>query len=141
MLLRARFMNNVASVNQFDWVQQVEMSEGDGPVTVTFQLIDSSVDREDQGWKPNVAGRRYVPAAGATLQVVLKNIDDAKTLTKVASQAYPTTDPSVWSFQIASTDPVKGTISLALILTESAKVTRGLVPAAIRVYSNTPGDC
>lgn len=141
MLLGARFMNNVASVNAFDWVQQVDMTEGDGPVTVTFQLIDKSLDREDQGFKPTAAGRRYMPAAGATLQVILKNIADANTLTKVASQVFPTTDPSIWSFQIASADYVKGTVSMTLVLTEGAKVTRGPISAAIRVQSNSPGDC
>lgn len=141
MLLGARFMNDVASVNVFDWVQQVEMTEGDGPVTVTFQLIDKSVDREDLGWKPLAAGRRYVPASGATMQVILKNIADSKTLTKVATQPFPTTDPSIWQFQIAAADAVKGTVSLTIALTEGATVRRAMVPAAIRAYSNTPGDC
>lgn len=141
MLLSARFLANVASVNVFDWVQFVELNTGD-PVTVYLQLVDASVDTETQGWKPIVSGRRYMPASGATLQVILKNVDDAKTLTKVATQAFPTSDPSIWSFQIAATDVnVQGTVSLTLVLTEGAVIRRGLVKAAIRVYPVTPGDC
>lgn len=139
MLLQARFLDNVCSVNIFDWVQPVEFFEGD-PVTVSLQLIDASLDTEAQGWKPTPAGRRYVPASGATLQVILKNISDAKTYTKTASQPYPTTDPSIWSFQVAATDAVKGTVSLTLVLTEGSVVRRGLVKAALRVRSATPGD-
>ena len=141
MLLGARFMNNVASVNAFDWALQTEMTEGSGPVTVYFQLVDKSLDRDDQGFRNFATGRRYMPASGATLQVILKNIADAATLTKVASQAFPTSDPSIWSFQIASSDLVKGTVSMTLVLTEGSKVTKALVPAGILVYSNSPGDC
>lgn len=140
MLLSARFLSNVASVNIFDWVQPIEFNEGD-PVTVYLQLVDASLDKEVQGWKPVVAGRRYVPASGATLQVIVQNIDDAKTLTKVATQPFPTTDPSIWSFSIAATDQVAGTVSLTLVLTEGGTVRRGLIKAAIRVYPTDPGDC
>jgi hypothetical protein len=102
------------------------MNEGD-PVTVFVQLIDASLDKA-------VGGRRYMPASGATLQVVLMNIDTAKTYTKNASQPYPTSDPSIWSISIAAADLVRGTVNAQLVLTEGAVIRRGLLPAAIRVH-------
>jgi hypothetical protein len=140
MLLSARFLANVSDVNNFDWIRQVEMNAGD-PVTVYVQLVDASLDKSVQGWEPIISGRRYMPASGATLQVQLKNVDDTKTLNKIATQAFPTSDPSIWSFQIAATDDVQGTVSLTLVLTEGAVIRRGLIKAAIRVYPVTPGDC
>lgn len=141
MLLSARFLTNVDSVNDFIWVQQVEMNAGD-QVTVTMQLVDASLDKEVQGWKPIISGRRYVPASGAMLQVILQSIDDTQTLTKVATQPFPTTDPSLWSFTIGANDAVaQGTVSITLVLTEGSVVRRGLIKAAIRVYPVDPGDC
>jgi hypothetical protein len=140
MLLGARFLANVSSVNDWDYIDRVEFSEGD-PVTVHLQIIDITLDRETQGWKPIVAGRRYMPAVGATLQVILKNVDDAATYTKVATQPFPTSDPSIWSFSVAATDSVRGTVAATLVLTEGAVIRRGLVKVALLVHSVTPGDC
>ena len=140
MVLGARFLSNVGSVNDFLYVQNVEFSEGD-PVVVYLQLVDTTLDRVETGWAPVLAGRRYMPASGASLQVILKNVDDAKTYTKIASQPFPTSDPSIWSFPVAASDAVKGTVSLTLVLTEGSSIRRGLVKAAFRVFSTTPGDC
>lgn len=130
MLLSARWLLNVRSVNDFDYADKVEFSEGD-PVTVYFQLIDASRDR-DQGFKSS--GRRYVPTAGATLQVTITNLDDAKAYVKSATQLYPTLDGSMWSITIATTDLVKGTPGIQLALTESAVTRRALLKGAVRVY-------
>ena len=62
MLLSARMINNVGSVNAFEWAQEVEFTAGDTQ-DVYFQLVDASVDKATQGFKPG--GRRYAPAAGA----------------------------------------------------------------------------
>ena len=137
MLLGARFLANVNSVNSFDVVDKVEFSEGD-PVTVYFQLVDKSLDRAEDGWKPHSAGRRYIPASGASLQVVILNLDSDKTYTKTASQTYPTTDPSIWAFTISATDSVRGTPNLRLVLTEGSTVRRALLPGAVRVYPTLP---
>jgi len=133
MLLSSRFLDNVSSVNSFDFVDKVEFFSGD-QATVTLQLIDASLDKENAGFRPLTAGRRFVPASGATLQVILKNLDDAKTYTKVASQPFPTTDPSIWQFSISAADAVSGTVSLQLTLTEGAVIRRSLIKAALRVY-------
>jgi hypothetical protein len=128
VLLSCRFLTDVGSVNSYDSVSQFKMGEGEA-VTVYLQLIDASKDRADQGFNP--AGRRFVPASGATLQVILNNVDTAKTITKNATLAYSGLDHSIWRFDIASTDKVVGTVNLTLSLTESAKITKGIVLAGI----------
>ncbi len=124
MLLSARWLQNVSTVNDWDFCDKVEFSEGD-PVTVYLQLTDVSRD------KP--LGRRYVPEDDSTLQVTITNLDNAKAYAKTATQPYPTTDPSIWSFSISANDAVKGTPSIQLMLTEGAVVRRVLLKAAIRV--------
>jgi hypothetical protein len=132
MLLSARMLDNVASVNGFDWATQVEYTAGDGPVDVYFQLVDLNQDRVSTGFK--FGGRRYAPAAGATLQVVLANIDDDIQVTRVATQPF-TNDPSIWKVTMLGSDTIRGTCALSLKLTEGGKITYGRVEAAVLVHA------
>jgi len=118
VLLSCRFLNDVQSVNSFEPAAQIEFSAGDSQV-LFLQLIDSSLDRADQGFSP--AGRRYVPPAGTTMAVTFANIDDAKKFTRSASQPYAQ-DPSIWSVPILGTDGLRGTVNLSLVLTEPSRV-------------------
>lgn len=136
MLLSARLLNNAVSVNSFEQVPRLVFGEGDAPA-VFFQLIDKTLDRHEQGYVP--AGRRYVPAVDATLSVILDNLDDARKVTRAASQPFAQ-DPSIWKVQLLSTDTVRGTINLKLTLTEGSVVTHGFVPAAIGVDSGSNLD-
>jgi len=131
MLLCARTLGNVQSVNSFDYVDQIELTEGD-VLPVYLQLHDRSRvsvcgPREPFGW-----GQRFCPASGAVLRVTLDHVDDARKITRVASQPFAQ-DPSVWRIDLLSTDKLRGTISLRLELTEGVKVTRGSAVAALRV--------
>lgn len=130
MLLSARILTDVSGVNAFVFTDAVEFTEGDGP-TIYFQLIDASLDRD---LRP--AGRRYMAASGAMLEVVVHSIDDAKKVTRYASQPFPQ-DPSIWALALTSTDKVKGTCSLKLTLTEGSKVTRGMADSVVRAYGQT----
>lgn len=132
MVLSALFLTDVANVNTFQESSQLVMSEGDS-VTVYLQLRDISVNTYLQGFKP--AGRRYTPTSGASLKVYIdcSMTDASKLLVKSCSQPFPN-DPSIWSFNIQSTDPVKGTKNIRLELKEGSKVTRGIVQSAIKVY-------
>ncbi len=132
MLLSAFFLNDVANVNSFDYVQQVELFEGD-PITVYIQLVDSTKDRTSEF---NRKGRRYTPSDGASMSVVITNIDDDKTYTKTATQPF-SGDLSIWSFNISASDDVKGTPNLKLTLTEGSTIHRSFIKAAIRVSSLT----
>lgn len=129
-MLSARMLNNVASVNAFDWANQVQATAGDGPYDVYFQLIDPTVDTVGAGFKP--AGRRYAPVAGATLQATITNINDALQVVRAATQPFAN-DPSIWKVTLMSTDAIRGTCDLSLKLTESGKVTYGRVAAAVLI--------
>lgn len=132
MQLSLRPLESVASVNNFQYVQTVSLTEGDSN-RFYFQLVDPTQDTSLQQFKP--AGRRFVPAAGATLQVTFLNIDDEKVITdRVASQPF-VGDASIWYVDIAPTDPLRGTVSLVLKLTEGGKVTRARVNAVLAISS------
>lgn len=132
MLLSARMLTDVQNVNSFEQVDQVEFMEGDS-LFVFFQLVDSTLDRSDQGFMPS--GRRYAPSSGSTLQVVLDNIDDAKRVTRNAVQAFPTSDGSIWKVQILPTDKISGTVQMKLTLNEGGTIKKALVKGALRVHS------
>lgn len=131
MLLSARMLNDVASVNAYEVVEQVEFTQGD-TVDVYFQLVDASLDKAVRGFVP--AGRRYMPAVGATLSVKLDNIDDNIALTRAATQPF-TQDPSIWRLNVIGTDRIIGTCALVVVLTEAGKVTRGRIEAAVQIQS------
>lgn len=127
MILGIRPLNAVANVNTFEYTNTFQFTESDGPA-LYFQLIDSTLDSPTQGFSPS--GRRYCPIVGATLQCTVVSIDTAKTVTRFASQAF-TTDTSIWKLQLQSTDTIRGTADLKLVLTESGQITRGTAPRII----------
>jgi hypothetical protein len=129
MLLSVRLLDNVADVNRFDWADQVSLTQGDGGA-IYFQLIDANQDKAVHGYVP--AGRRYMPAAGATLSVVLDNINDNVKITRAASQPF-SQDPSIWKLQLLSSDTIKGTCALRVTLTEGTTVRRGSKSAAVLI--------
>jgi hypothetical protein len=135
MLLSARILNNVANVNVFSYDDTARFTEGDAP-EIYFQLIDASLDRASDGFSPG--GRRYMPAAGATLQITLGFIDDSKKVIRTAVQPFAS-DPSIWKLALLSTDQVRGTADLQLRLTEGSKVTSGVLRQAISVSTTSLG--
>lgn len=130
MHLSARVLKDVQSVNSFEADTELSWTEGD-TLDIHLQLIDVSLDRALQGFQPE--GRRYVPTAGATLSCVIENIDDAKKITRLASQPFAN-DGSIWRLSILATDVIRGTPQLRLTLTEGTKVTRGLVRLALKIH-------
>ena len=137
MKLSAIFLTDVGSVNVFQESQQLEMTEGDS-ATVYIQLRDLSVQTAFQGFKN--PGRRYMPAALATLTVQIDTMNSANlaTVTKVCTQPF-VQDPSIWMFQILATDPIAGTKRLKLTLVEGAKTSVGIVNSAILVTPSSFG--
>lgn len=134
MLLSADFLKDVCGVNSFEYTPTVEWTETDA-LTLTIQLIDASLDTAAQGYWP--PGRRYVPAAGSTLSVVIENIDDAKKVTRAAVQPFAQ-DGSVWQVQIFATDKCRGTPQIRLTLVEPTKTTYGLIKAGkVRIHPKT----
>ena len=136
MLLSARMLSDVGGVNIFEVADKAQFTQGD-ETTIYFQLIDASLDTPAKGFSPS--GRRFMPAAGATLSVVFDNINDAKKITRAATQPFAL-DASIWAVQVFSTDAIApGTVSLTLTLTEGPKVTKGIVLGAVGVTSATGG--
>ena len=137
MRLSAIFLLDVSSVNVFQEALQFQMTEGDS-TDVYIQLRDLSAPSSAQGVVNQ--GRRYMPAALATLTVQIDTMNNANaaSLTKVCVQPF-TQDPSIWKFSILATDPVAGTKRLRLTLTEGAKVINGIVNSAILVTPTNVG--
>ena len=131
MLLSARVLKDVSSVNSFQHDLNLSWTQGDA-LDVYIQLLDASLDRADQGFNPG--GRRFCPAAASTLSVVLENLDDAKKITRMATQPFAG-DASIWKLVINASDKIQGTPQMRLTLTEGAKVTRGVAKMLFRVQS------
>lgn len=129
MLLSARPLRDVANVNTFRPADRWQMMEGDAP-SLYFQLVDKSVDLPVEGFNPPY--RRYMPAAGATLQVTLESLNSAKQIVRFATQPFAQ-DPSIWRLNLLSTDPIRGTVSMRLKLTEGVVITNGYLQPAIEV--------
>lgn len=131
MLLSARFLNDVANVNSFEYADEAQFTEGD-PASVYFQLIDSSLDKPVQGFVP--AGRRYMPPSGATLQCTVESLDNAKTIVRLATQPFAN-DPSIWKLDFLSSDKIRGTANILLKLTEGSVIRQGRIKDVLRIHS------
>lgn len=129
MILSARILENVSGVNSFSYANQAAFTEGDTPV-IYFQLVDASQDRPEKGFVPS--GRRFVPANGALLTVSLGSIDDARKISRLATQPFAN-DPSIWAFQVLTTDKIRGTVNMNLSLNQGGVLTKGQIQAAVAV--------
>lgn len=129
MLLSARILKDCANVNSFDYADSAQFTKGD-VVDVFFQLIDASLDTAIENFIP--PGRRYMPAAGATLLVTVESIDDANKIVRAAVQPFAT-DGSIWKVSFYASDNIQGTANLRVVLTEGPKVTKGLLKNAFRI--------
>ncbi len=136
MLLSARILTNVASVNVFTYSDSCRFTEGD-VVDVYFQLVDMTVEADAFQAK----GRRYMPLdlAAPAVSVLFGSIDDAKKITRTATQPF-TQDSSIWKVSLLATDIIRGTMDMRITLTETVnltgpvtKITRGVVRQAISV--------
>lgn len=137
MLLSARALNDVASVNSFEFNNEVSWYEGDAGY-IYFQLTDASLDSDMKGFSPS--GRRYMPPALSTLSVQIQNIDTSKVLTRTATQPFPE-DASIWRIQMLSTDTIHGSPQLLLTLVEPTRTIRGLVKNMVKIYSVSNTGC
>lgn len=136
MLLSARPLIDVANVNTFRVVQTAQMTAGDAG-NLYFQLIDKSLDLGTEGYSPS--GRRYMPAVGATLSVRVMSINDAITVTRLATQPFAQ-DPSIWALPLLSTDLLNGSYSIRLTLTEGAVVKHGFADCILNMFDGGAGS-
>jgi hypothetical protein len=131
MLLSARPLQDVASVNSFEASTQHSFTNGDS-LTLYFMLIDTTLDTTAHGYNP--AGRRFIPATGSSLQLILENVDDAKKITRYATQPFPG-DGSIWALDILASDKIKGTPQMRMVLTQPGPIiTRGVLKNGIKIF-------
>ncbi len=136
MRLSARLLTAVGNVNVFAYTTELQASVGD-PLDVYLQVVDTDQFLTSAGFTP--AGNRYMPVAGATMTVDIQNLDDAKAFTRAAVQPFAL-DASIWKFSILATDPVAGTVSLRVKLTE-AGVTRSFSLQAALLFDGNLELC
>jgi hypothetical protein len=122
MKLSVTVLDDVEDVNDYHYATQAESTVGDA-TQLYFQLSDATKNLGQHGFNPG--GLRYMPVAGATLQVTFKNIDNRKQFTRFATQPFPQ-DLSIWKVPVLATDPVSGTVSCKFVLTEPNGVAGGL---------------
>lgn len=129
MQLSVRLLSDVQSVNAMELASDLVLTSGD-PQSVFVQIVD--VRRQRQ--YPDCPAVRYMPAAGATMSLVFDSIDDAKKVTKVATQPFPE-DGSIWSVDLTvqDTEKLRGTVSLVFTLTIGTRVLVGRLNAALLV--------
>lgn len=133
MVLSLSFLQDVGGVNSFSYASNLQLG-AKSATTLYFQLIDTSISVPlNAPFSGLQTGRRLMPAVGATVQLILNNLDNAKKLTRTASQPF-VQDASIWSIPILNTDFLTGgTIEVQLLLNESGLITNGCLCAGIRV--------
>lgn len=96
-----QILSNVISVNLFDIIETANIREGSYPVPFYVRLWQS--DRKV----------RYVPAAGATIQIEFMRSDvvgehnTSQTVTKTLLQPFALTDTSIWFVELTESDVSK----------------------------------
>jgi hypothetical protein len=126
MLLTARILADVADVNHWTAADVAESVEG-STLDLYFQTVDGSVERHNVP-----AGRRYIPAAGALLEVTIETINTAKRVVRAATNPFPE-DKSIFKLSLTPADGLVGTFSLKLKLVEGAKTSYGVLKQAISI--------
>jgi hypothetical protein len=97
MLLSVQLLVDVADVNRFRTVSQLESRAG-STIDVYMRLVDREADKDY-----NPPGRRFVPAPYSTLVASLKSAYPRKQLAFPCSTPFPD-DRSIWHFQIQPND-------------------------------------
>jgi hypothetical protein len=115
--LAVRPLIDVQGVNDYIEAQQLEMNLGD-IADFYFQLVDMEKNLQQHGYSP--PGLRYFPATGATMAVTFLNLNAAKQFVRTATQ--PFDDSSIWKVPLLATDPLAGTVSIKIVLTEGSTV-------------------
>lgn len=128
MQLTLRLLDDVQTVNSWEAVTEISVIAGD-PQEIYVQLLDARKKA-----CPSDGPMRYMPAAGAELEVVLDSIDADKKVTKAASQPFAN-DASIWRIQLTAIESAKlaGTVNLVFSLTEGTRVASGRLMARVLV--------
>ncbi len=132
MILSGRVLNNCINANTYSCDTAIQFNEGDA-VTAYIQLVDLS---QISQCEPN--GRRYVPADGAILSIHINPLSCGKKIVRPALQPFDG-DLSIWSFQILSTDGIRGTQDLRIELLEGNTRRSGVIRNGISAQASNAG--
>lgn len=133
MRLGIRILNSSSSLNYLSYLNQAQISPGE-TATVYFQLVDL-----EQGTP--CGALRYMSASGATVSIMLTSLDQAKNITKVASNPFAD-DRSIWSFTLNALETVNAAgVNMKVTLTEGANVKIAIAEAAVIIGSKSPYSC
>tara|TARA_R100000951_G_scaffold112718_1_gene113482 strand:- start:12058 stop:12447 length:390 start_codon:yes stop_codon:yes gene_type:complete len=129
MKLSAKFLINVSDVNNFDFADQWDISEGSAH-KLYFQLTDKQKD-----------DLRYLSQATVidAVTVTFLSIDDNSEITKTATQEFAD-DKSIWSIELLATEiPNAGAVKMSI--TEDGVESQFRVEQAIVVDLLEAGSC
>lgn len=128
MRLSAKFLKNVANVNNFDYVDEWQMSEGSAQ-QLYLQLVDLDQD-----------GLRFLSQATVvSLQVTFLDIDTTANIVVAAVNEF-SDDKSIWRVDLTESQiPNPGKVDFSL--TQDGTVTKFVVNQAIQVDLLLDGSC
>jgi len=129
MKLSAKFLINVADVNNFQYADQWDIAEGSA-YRLHFQIIDKLKD-----------DLRYMSQATLIDSVTVKflNIEETEEITKTATQAFAD-DKSIWYIDLLATEvPNSGSVEFSI--TEDGVERKFKVSQAVVVELLNEGSC
>jgi len=118
MRLAIAMLDSVSTLNNLKYLNQVQIFPGETTV-VRFQLVDA-----DTKSQTNQIGNRYVPSStptAPTMQIVVKSVNDANTISKAATMSFPSDDRSIWEFSMSAAETQKAAgVNFSITLTEGS---------------------
>lgn len=129
MKLSAKFLKNVANINNFQYADQWDIAEGSAQ-RLYFQIVDTLKD-----------DLRYMSQATVinAVTVTFLSIDDDSEITKTATQAW-SDDKSIWYIDLAANEvPNSGAVKFSI--TEDGVAKQFRVAQAIVVDLLETGGC
>ena len=131
MQLAFRFLKQVHDENSFIETTSYTISQGNAG-DLYFRLVD--LDQKCQMESP----LRYLPSLSASMEVQFTHIDSTKSISRVATMAFPDDDRSIWKVPVLSTDHFQAN-SLTVILTDGGVTRTLLADGELRSSRNDNG--
>jgi hypothetical protein len=128
MKILMKLLESVTGYNSFCEVSKLEYLQGSGS-DIYFRLVQhksAKCEECDQ--------LRYIPEAGATLQLTFDSIDSNKQIVRSAVMAFPSDDRSVWKVSMMPGDMLSGVMKGTL--TEGSKITPLLLDGRLLIISS-----
>jgi len=135
MRLGGMILENYQNSNNFKYVTEKVWNTGN-PDKLCIQLVD--LNKKIADCVENELFLRYMPESGASLNIILGNLDSEKRIKRAATQ--DSVDPSIWCIDIYPTDEITGSI-IHLELTEGNNIFTGKINNAFIVVAEDNSIC